>query len=556
MSEKKDERDIDEILASIDKMLAEKDGFTRETDERKENVEIAARNSEEALNLSSSAKENIQPNAKLQPFDALDEIESNKKEDVPVSPEPATENKPDITVETEAVVENEPRQRIVLTEENLEPSAQESLPLWAAQSNHAQTPSDETSEPENDIIESDQGDLVENVVADGANDEGNSEASEDSAENTTAEVTADIQDDHDENDSVEDDIESGADENNDGWENIKLIEPDAEDDIDPDIDSILNDAEDTPDSDNIDEQSIEPNLEEPNLDEPENDAAETTNHEPYEEDEPDENTLENTKDEFEDVFNAIAADDTITFDINEAMDEDTVYDIQVLDKELVEAFVHDVVEEDDIFQEAATHQDIQSSENETSEAEVTHQEEFENDVAFEMQNEPESEEPLLHHDFSLAAVEIPKDESDGVFDTIISDENTSDDAADTNSIDTSETDFIDDIEVENIEEGLESETLQEHLSEDDSIEEDEDRENNIAQKQDSELIEDSVAQAIDNDEAIYINPDELDPIIELISDEVRIKINHHLQQILPELISDALLEHLASPTDSNKSNKH
>ncbi|MDX8381770.1 MAG: hypothetical protein R8M14_06620 [Ghiorsea sp.] len=465
MSEKKDERDIDEILASIDKMLAEKDGFTRETDERKENVEIAARNSEEALNLSSSAKENIQPNAKLQPFDALDEIESNKKEDVPVSPESETENKPNTTVETEAVVESEPRQRIVLTEENLEPSAQESLPLWAAQSNHAQTPSDETTEDKNNMDESGQQDLVEKVAADVAIDEGNSEASEDSAENTTAEETADIQDDHNENDSVEED------------------------------------------------------------------------------DEDDENTLENTKDEFEDVFNAIAADDTITFDINEAMDEDTVYDIQVLDKELVEAFVHDVVEEDDIFQKTATHQDIQSSENETSEAE--------NNEAFEMPNEPENEEPLLHHDFSLAADEIPEDESDGVFDTIVADENTSEDVSDDIDVENIEPAFEEALETE-----LESETPQEHLSEDDFIAEDDARENQTDENQDSEFIKDSVAQAIDYDEAIYINPDELDPIIELISDEVRIKINHHLQQILPELISDALLEHLASPTDSNKSNKH
>ena len=53
-------------------------------------------------------------------------------------------------------------------------------------------------------------------------------------------------------------------------------------------------------------------------------------------------------------------------------------------------------------------------------------------------------------------------------------------------------------------------------------------------------------QHVSQEELVFLNPDELDPLIEAVSDEVRIKINQHLQQILPELISDALLEHLAN----------
>lgn len=48
--------------------------------------------------------------------------------------------------------------------------------------------------------------------------------------------------------------------------------------------------------------------------------------------------------DFEAVFDAIANDDTITFDISEIVDEDTVYDIETItEQELVEAMLSDIV---------------------------------------------------------------------------------------------------------------------------------------------------------------------------------------------------------------------
>jgi len=166
MSENKDERDIDEILASIDAMLAQKDDSPVVTDERKEVVENAARSSEDTLGLSSTNDGSPKDSSsKLHAFEPFDESmldtsstesdntteaqtaqeEAETTDDSKIE-EPSTENVEEWDIEHTANAEmdattdadEEPRQRILLTEDFLEPSAQESLPLWAAQASDVQ----------------------------------------------------------------------------------------------------------------------------------------------------------------------------------------------------------------------------------------------------------------------------------------------------------------------------------------------------------------------------------------------------------------------------------
>ncbi len=426
MSSKKDERDIDEILASINEMLAEKDGSFSETDERKENIEQAARESEGTLGLSSSADKNTDTPSKLQPFEPLD--------------------KP-----------SEPRQRIVLTEEYLEPSAQESLPLWAAQTSSSQDEPEPKNEPES----------------------------------TSNETTADIET------PESDDMVEALNPDDELSESIGDL-----DDLDlPELNDVA--EEQIPESEAIPLETVE-TKEEPT--EPDTLKEEAEDKEAKTEPAKEET---NTKtDEFDAVFDAIAADDTITFDINEAMEEDTVYDIQVLDNELVEAFVRDVVHEDEAFDKdldnASSEQNIETS--------------------------PE--------DSNIDELDIEETSHDETNPSELDDSSVTDMNAQESSLET-----IEENTVENIEEGqAEAEVVTDA--------------DETANEVEGEISEDTVTEQVtkvveqqNSDELISLNPDELDPLIEAVSDEVRIKINQHLQQILPELISDALLEHLANQSD-------
>ncbi len=394
MSSKKDERDIDEILASIDDMLAGKDEKTSVTQERKEVVEQAARESEDALGLSSTAEQAAGTASKLQPFEPLDD-NPNTAESAKADEEQATETETDKTEvdetgedkaeiddaakETNEDDEQAPRPRIVLTEEFLEPSAQESLPLWAAQASTTQ------DEPEEVSIENESVEATHET-----SDKGALEVIEEANETDKMNHSPTIEVEALEEGSSEPKVEGETQEEPFTFGETPIISSQHKDEAD---------ASKT---------------------EEEHPAQESTEHEV----ETDGNIKDNKKGEFDAVFDVIASDDTITFDISEAMNEDTVYDIEVLDKELVEAFVHDAIQDTD--------------EVEAKKVEYT------KTVETEMENETQN-------------------------------------------------------------------ALQEEL--------------------------------------VSLNPDELDPLIEAVSDEVRIKINQHLQQILPELISDALLEHLANQSD-------
>jgi len=264
MSDKRpDERDIDEILASIDEMLSQKQPFTLQDDERKDSVKEAVKASEDTLGLSSSvdlpelsefdqvdideflslgmsedqpkAERKTEDNteeahkveaqadtvhdidnqamldldqeideeidftldeADLPDFDDTDSVNQEKNvdkqetqapeisdgNDIPLSPEKTQEpadantvddvihndvieeslaenhlddNSPDETEllhdehqDDEPVIEDSmPRHRILLTEELLEPSAQEALPLWIEQASDDK----ETTEENNTI---------------------------------------------------------------------------------------------------------------------------------------------------------------------------------------------------------------------------------------------------------------------------------------------------------------------------------------------------------------------------------------------------------------------
>lgn len=458
MSDKKDERDIDEILASIDAMLTGKDGFSGETDERKENVEQAARESEDALGLSSSADENTDTHSKLQPFEPLDEPlnEALDEPEKPASAEDDVEQTEESSQEkTDA---SEPRQRIVLTEEYLEPSAQESLPLWAAQ-----TPSSQ-------------------------------DESESAPDETANETAKDKQVDDIETPQSDDLVEAL----NQGDELAESI---------GDLDDL-----DLPDLNDIAEEQIPGNKAIPT-------ETAVADEEPAEPDalkEEAENTeaeekTDNKTAEFDAVFAAIAHDDTITFDIGEAMDEDTVYDIQVLDNELVEAFVQDVVQENEALDRGL---DNESNEQNT-------------EVFFEASNidDPNIEET------SHAKTNAPETNEPSVED-----------------MDAQESSFeaIEENTAENVDEGqTEAEVVADADETTDVVE------NEVAEDTVTEQVTEAVEQQ-NSDEFISLNPDELDPLIEAVSDEVRIKINQHLQQILPELISEALLEHLANQRDNSE----
>jgi len=550
MSEHKDERDIDEILASIDKMLAEKDSSARQTDERKENVEQAARDSEQTLGLSSSAAENIQPNAKLQPFESLDATDSSAKNSVI---EDASEHESKVPPEFEPVATGAPRQRIVLTEDNLEPSAQESLPLWAAQAaDTSDTAKEEpdTKQESNNFDESSNPEII-NDDSEFSDDEEDIAAASEEMSGNEADAENDNTDIVDE--AVDAELSTAIEpeqhfDDNEGWDNIELIEPDIDTDSDDEAkpeaaehsDSDVSDMH-NPDNNNLDATNADDSDSEsavPNIDASVDDGITDSqpNQELIDTDNNDDESIrgddsKKEKDEFEDVFQAIANDDTITFDINEAMDQDTVYDIQVLDKELVEAFVHDVVQEDDNFKEAANLQQQTTSDDlddaKADEEAIAQREETTEYSEPETAEQSENEAPFSHKRFNLA-----NDESyeAGIIEDVI----------------------VEDTGIEGDAESDESETI---------INSDNQLENQVASVGETiatveaaKGIEHAVAKAIDNDENISLNPDELDTIIELISDDVRIKINQHLQQILPELISDVLLEHLASPDYSDKHN--
>ncbi len=396
MSDKgKDERDIDEILASIDEMLAQKDDFSPEISDRKVSAQQAALDSEEKLGLSSSIE-------KIQPLEQTSSTpESSEHKDIPTPTDTSDTNNDVIHLDVNQSEEQAgalPRHRILLTEELLEPSAQESLPLWAAQLN-----------PTND----DHGSGGEAL----------------SPDNTRDNI-----------DNLDDfefpDLDHAADEHN----QAEPVKQNEETDTEQIEDTSINDTSATAPNDisfEIDSAEIK--------------AAE----------------INIGEDEFTAVFDAIARDDTITFDVSEAIDDDTVYDIQILDhSELVEAMVHDVLK----------------------------------------QKEPEM--------VSDQVADVQKDEV------------------------TSENNFNDDPEIETessatIPEDLESTQETTDLT----AAEDKIEESHPANTTEQNNLEDNT---------VSLNPDELDTLIEAISDEVRIKLNHHLQQILPEVVSEALQEHLAT----------
>lgn len=448
MSEKKDERDIDEILASLDAMLAESQASSSTTDTRKEVVDQATRDSEDQLAITSSADDNETPTSTLQPFEPLDE---GGNDDSKTSPE--------TDIQEEADVEDAPRPRIMLTEENLEPAAQESLPLWAE---HGQTNNDE---PE-DIAQE------EHVDATTIEPETSTASEDDAIEGVSGENESD-------NEGLADELSDLSE-----LDDINLPEISENDDSSTLSDESENISETDEETNNIEdvvaaEYEHEPaNTAEANV-EQSSEAAD------FEAKDSDNDAKSDAKiDEFDAVFDAIANDDTITFDISEAMDEDTLYDIQVLDNELVEAFVQNVVHEHD--EEQPEKEELEETEVKEESADAT------NDV-LNIEDQAATDEETSNHDV----------EADVFSDEALKETPLEDDAI-----------------------GGEVEPLAAH-------------------------IETSVQDAIEQDETITLNPDELDPIIEAISDDVRIKINQHLQQILPELISEALLEHLANQRDNS-----
>jgi len=456
MSENKDERDIDEILASLDAMLAESQATSSTTDTRKEVVDQAARDSEDQLAITSSADSNETSTSTLQSFEPLDEGGDNDSK---------TSSEADI--QEEADVEAEPRPRIILTEENLEPAAQESLPLWAE---HGQTNNDET----------------ENT-------------SQEKAVDTTTEPKTSIasEDITIEDVNVEDksDNESLADELGDLSEldDINLPEISEHDDSSTLFDEPKNTSKADEETNNLEDvvaaEHAPVNIAEANSEQ----SSETANFEAKNSD----NDAES--DEFDAVFDAIANDDTITFDISEAMDEDTLYDIQVLDNELVEAFVQNVVHEHD--EEQTEKEEPEATEVKEESADETNDDATQRNDELNIEDQAAMDEEASNHDIEA---DVSSDETieDDVIDSEVNHA-----IADNNA-------------------AHETEPLAEH-------------------------IQNSVQEAVEQDDLITLNPDELDPIIEAISDDVRIKVNQHLQQILPELISDALLEHLTAPRDDN-----
>ncbi len=393
MSDKKDERDIDEVLASIDAMLAEND------------LEVP-----------------INPDHKAKAAKAPHHTANTLLEEHPSTEKPQDSNQIDED-------ESRPRPRIVLTEEYLESSAQESLPLWAAQVPTGQDESTHESVEHKTI-------MTKTEVTE--HEETTKETIQITAKNTMK---------NDDNHHVLSQLDDSLDRSN------------------LDTLSQTSNTDDVFEHDNSKqtlwlEDTSERYIEDLKVSERE-DALETTTQANTTQANHDKSNVENendiTHDEFDAVFEAIANDDTITFDISEAMSEETVYDIEVLDKELVEAFVHD--------------------------------------VAHEYDDDHTDKNMKISPDVDLSAVDIANDITDKT-----------------------------DTSVENVKD--KTKPLAEH-------------------------IQTSVQEAAIQDDTISLNPDELDPIIEAISDDVRIKVNQHLQQVLPELVSDALLEHLAALRDNN-----
>jgi len=162
-----DDRDIDEILASIDEMLSQQTPLSEDDNARKASVEAGIQASKAKLSLSSSPKASELNDTEIDDFLSLGmdddatqhtaPAEAPPQKERPASndehpeteahnPEPTVhEDKPETTTQNEVAHEEAvPRQRILLTEELLEPSAQEALPLWVEQDEPSQAkPSDE-----------------------------------------------------------------------------------------------------------------------------------------------------------------------------------------------------------------------------------------------------------------------------------------------------------------------------------------------------------------------------------------------------------------------------
>ncbi|MDQ7003593.1 MAG: hypothetical protein Q9N67_01165 [Ghiorsea sp.] len=338
MSNHKDERDIEEILASLDAMLA--DAHT---------------------------------------------------------PLPTSE-----TPEKVSVDDDSPRQRIVLTEANLEPAAHESIPLWAVQ------PKVHNEQMENAL----QTDKVNSPSV---------------SETTTSESV--------DKERREDDLDPSA-----AWQDTPHLPNTNEIDLAPETENSIQDI-------------VTPHYQEESVAE----INVTKDTDTLELEVTDSKPADNVEAIFE------ATDNPETFDISEAMNEDTLYDFEVLDHEFVKGFVQSTPH--------GHHCDDKVGNTE---------------AAIE------------------ANIDIETEADESIVDDVVQSDLT-------------------------INEMINSPTIEPF----------------------TEHIQTSLQQAVEQDETFTLNPDELDPIIEAISDDVRIKINHHLQQILPELISDALLEHLSAPRDDN-----
>jgi len=115
---KKIERDIDDVLASIDEMLAKKEPHTAAENEKKTLIQQAAGNSASTLRLSSNPPTTEKDNQDTSHTGSHDEETDDTDTD-------------DIEEEDKEQVTSQ--HRILLTEALLAPTKQETLPLWVEQ---------------------------------------------------------------------------------------------------------------------------------------------------------------------------------------------------------------------------------------------------------------------------------------------------------------------------------------------------------------------------------------------------------------------------------------
>ena len=174
MSDKRaDERNIDEILASIDEMLSQKIPDIQIPDNRKVPIYQSALESQTTLGLSSSheangeehhtpettAPKSFAPISHMDTNDDITEPSEDFDDETEQNAETETDDESefyadddfdsefedeDPIVEDHSVVTH--RHRILLTEALLEPSAQEALPLWVEQDDSTDDNGDEVSE--------------------------------------------------------------------------------------------------------------------------------------------------------------------------------------------------------------------------------------------------------------------------------------------------------------------------------------------------------------------------------------------------------------------------